>query len=93
MRPTNGQGGNMAFEDALVLSRVLSRSNSNDDNNLEGTTSSIDVAKSLEKFEQTRLPRVKQIHDDQRLKYEAKMRGEKVLPWTDKFREWVTNGV
>ena len=93
MRPTDGQGGNMAFEDALVLCRILANSN---DNNLEPnneTASSVNIAKSLELFEQTRLPRVQKIHDNQRLRYEARMKGETPIPWTDEFKEWVTNGV
>jgi hypothetical protein len=51
-RPTDGQGGNQAFEDAVVLCRTLK-----DD---------LPIQQTLRKFEETRLPRVKRIHDDQR---------------------------
>lgn len=64
--PTDGQGRNQAFEDAVVMCRTFK-----DD---------LPVSESLRKFEETRLPGVKRIHDDQRMNYEKRMRGVPVGP-------------
>jgi len=79
MRPTDGQGGNLAFEDAAVLCRTI-----------QNVTS---VSEALKQFEATRLPRVKKIHDDQRIRYEMRMRGEAPGPMSQEFREWIEMGV
>jgi len=88
MRPTDGQGGNQAFEDALVLCRTLQDMLTNND---EITSESIATA--LRTFEATRLPRVKRIHDEQRIRYEKRMSGEKVGPPSKEFQDWVAKGV
>lgn len=98
MRPTDGQGGNMAFEDALVLCRFLGsqelRSTITNVNKSTATaTADTTLAEVLAEFERTRLPRVKKMHDNQRMRYEARMRGEKVGPWTSEFKDWAFNGV
>jgi hypothetical protein len=79
MRLTDGQGGNQAFEDALVLTRTLTGESS--------------LTQALRTFEATRLPRVKRIHDDQRIKYERRMKGEQVGPVSKEFQEWIEQGV
>jgi FAD-dependent urate hydroxylase len=78
-RPTDGQGGNQAFEDAVVLCRMLK-----DD---------IPISETLRKFEETRLPRVKRIHDDQRIRYENRMRGVPVGPQPLAMQQWIEEGV
>jgi 2-polyprenyl-6-methoxyphenol hydroxylase-like FAD-dependent oxidoreductase len=78
-RPTDGQGGNQAFEDAVVLCRTLK-----DD---------LPVLETLRKFEETRLPRVKRIHDDQRIRYENRMRGVSVGPQALAMQQWIAEGV
>lgn len=79
MRPTDGQGASMAFEDAVVLCRAFRRE----------TT----IPKALRWFESTRLPRVLRMHADQHDRYARKMRREKVGPWPDDFKQWVFDGV
>ena len=96
MRPTDGQGGNMAFEDAIVLCRLLG-SEELRSAVLGSSSTEIGAAEAVEdvlgEFEKTRLPRVKKMHDNQRLRYEARMRGEKVGPMSPEFKEWASNGV
>ena len=84
MRPTDGQGGNQAFEDAVVLSRTLLHAFEKE---------SVSIVEALREFEAIRLPRVKRIHDDQRERYEKRMRGESVGPMSKEFREWIEQGV
>ena len=81
MRPTDGQGGNQASEDAIVLSRILTSSDASS------------VAQHLREFEETRLPRVKRIHDDQRIRYERRMKGEDIGPMSQELKEWIEAGV
>ena len=92
MRPTDGQGGNQAFEDAVVLTRTIRaaalaaaarRSNE--------TTPSI--PETLRAFESVRLPRVKRIYESQQDRYERRMRGEPVGPLPPEFRDWLHSGV
>jgi 2-polyprenyl-6-methoxyphenol hydroxylase-like FAD-dependent oxidoreductase len=83
MRPTDGQGGNLAFEDAVVLFRLVR----------DAASRKRPIQEILHEFEATRLPRVKRIHDDQRMRYEARMRGEQAPPMTKEFMEWVGAGV
>lgn len=77
----------MAFEDAIALCRLLDISEESKDTQ----TNRLDHI--LEDFEKERLPRVKKIHDDQRLRYDARMRGEDMTPWTAEFKAWVNNGI
>uniref|UniRef100_A0A7S1D4E7 FAD-binding domain-containing protein n=1 Tax=Cyclophora tenuis TaxID=216820 RepID=A0A7S1D4E7_CYCTE len=79
MRPTDGQGGNMALEDAVVLCRALR----------EKTT----IEEALRWFETTRLPRIVKIHADQADRYARRMRREQVGPWSDEFKKWVHDGI
>jgi FAD-dependent urate hydroxylase len=79
-RPTDGQGGNQAFEDALVLCRTLK----------DGV---LPISESLREFEETRLPRVKRIHDNQRIRYENRMRGVSVGPQPLAIQQWIEEGV
>jgi 2-polyprenyl-6-methoxyphenol hydroxylase-like FAD-dependent oxidoreductase len=81
MRPTDGQGGNQAFEDAVVLTRLLKASNSTS------------IPDALREFEQARVPRVKRIHDDQRIRYEKRMKGEVIGRPSEKWTEWLLQGV
>lgn len=98
MRPIDGQGGNMAFEDAVVLCRVLGSKDLRSTIALSSPTEAdastcTTVEELLGEFERTRLPRVKKIHDNQRSRYEARMKGGKVGPWSPEFKEWVNSGV
>lgn len=91
MRPTDGQGGNMAFEDAIVLCRLLG---SEEVRSAIGSSTEAGLIEHvLGEFERTRLPRVKRMHDNQRLRYEARMKGGKVGPWSSEFKEWASSGV
>jgi 2-polyprenyl-6-methoxyphenol hydroxylase-like FAD-dependent oxidoreductase len=78
-RPTDGQGGNQAFEDAVILCRALK--------------DGLSMPETLLKFEETRLPRVKRIHDDQRIRYESRMAGVPVGPHPVAMRQFIEEGV
>lgn len=78
-RPIDGQGGNQAFEDALVLTRTLEKD--------------LALSDALREFESSRLPRVKRIHDDQRIRYEQRMQGIRVGPHAPEMRAWIEDGV
>ncbi|KAI2511227.1 PFAM FAD binding domain [Fragilaria crotonensis] len=100
IRPTDGQGGSMAFEDAAILSRLLKEcaaatAAARD----EGATSSTDETSAhdaailaLREFESRRLNRVKCISKDQSRRAEARYRNEDMPPWSDMYREWVFAG-
>eukprot|EP00537_Pseudo-nitzschia_pungens_P001746 CAMPEP_0172369520 /NCGR_PEP_ID=MMETSP1060-20121228/33233_1 /TAXON_ID=37318 /ORGANISM="Pseudo-nitzschia pungens, Strain cf. cingulata" /LENGTH=417 /DNA_ID=CAMNT_0013094467 /DNA_START=99 /DNA_END=1352 /DNA_ORIENTATION=- len=93
MRATDGQGGNMAFEDAIVLCRLLGSEelcSSILDESSSGASAIEDI---LGKFERTRMPRVKKVHDSQRLRAEARLRGERMVGLDPEFKEWIENGV
>lgn len=83
MNPTDGQGGSQAFEDVVVLLRILRQAQQD----------GLSIADALRKFESTRLPRVKRIHDDQAARLQMRYRGEEPPPWTDEYREWLEAGV
>eukprot|EP00536_Pseudo-nitzschia_multiseries_P000736 jgi/Psemu1/62805/estExt_Genemark1.C_90098 len=95
MRPTDGQGGNMGFEDAIVLCRLLGSEDvctSTSGSSPTGARTEA-IEDILGKFERMRLPRVKKVHDNQRLRYEARQRGEQIGRMAPEFKEWVENGV
>lgn len=77
-RPTDGQGANLAFEDACVLVRRLKGTNILDDDFVLG-------------FENERRPRVKRIHRDQAER--ALKQGKDWTRWTPEFTKWVYDGV
>jgi 2-polyprenyl-6-methoxyphenol hydroxylase-like FAD-dependent oxidoreductase len=95
IRPTSGLGGAMAFEDAVILSRMLTSWNSNSssastagDDHDAGT-----IMSTLRKFEAKRFPRVKNISDDQTMRAEmAYKKDVSILPWTDEYRAWIHEG-
>ena len=85
IRPANGLGGSLAFEDATLLSRILS----------EDDESGADIASRLRDFEGKRLPRCKSISRDQTLRstLSYKLGYEKVPPWDQRYKEWVFDGL
>lgn len=86
VRPYSGLGGSVAFEDAVILSRMLTSMT-------PSTCSNICVVDALRKFEAKRLPRVKNISDDQTRRAESfYKRSASIPPWSDKYREWVFAG-
>jgi 2-polyprenyl-6-methoxyphenol hydroxylase-like FAD-dependent oxidoreductase len=91
MRPTDGQGGNQAFEDAVVLTRTIRAAALAAARRSDGTTPSI--PETLRRFESARLPRVKRIYESQQDRYERRMRGEPVGPLPPEFRDWLHSGV
>lgn len=77
-RPTDGQGANMAFEDACVLVRQeLRKDIASEDLVLE--------------FENERRPRVKRIHQDQAER--ALKQGKDWTRWPQEFMDWLYAGV
>lgn len=93
VRPYSGLGGAVAFEDAVVLSRLLAKSaamksrhpNRNDNDNT--------VVDALRQFEKQRLPRVRSISDDQTMRSESFYRkGASIPPWSDAYRDWIFAG-
>ena len=89
VRPYSGLGGSVAFEDAVVLSRLLANIN-NDDNDSNHDV----VADALRQFETQRLPRVRSISDDQTMRSESFYRNgaSSIPPWSDAYRDWIFAG-
>ena len=89
-RPTDGQGANMAFEDACVLVRSLKKKKK-----VERTNSTSLFLENIDdlvlQFENERRPRVKRIHQDQAER--ALKQGKDWTRWSDEFMEWVYSGV
>jgi 2-polyprenyl-6-methoxyphenol hydroxylase-like FAD-dependent oxidoreductase len=82
MRPTDGYGGSMALEDAVVLMRMLR----------DGKDDSVPAL--LRRFESERLPRVKRVYDNQYERYDIRMReGRSPGPQPQEFMDWLLAGV
>lgn len=93
MRPTDGFGLSMAFEDAIVLCRSLTAATAAAGPNggseaIAGNT----LVAALRNFETERLPRVQKIHQDQSERYARRLRKEEV-PYPEGFLEWIHEGV
>ena len=84
---SEGQGGSQAFEDAVVLTRLLKEKYYGGQ---EETTSFETI---LEEFEMSRLPRVKKLHQDQTERFAIKMNGGTNEMWSTEFMKWVFEGV
>jgi len=82
MRAIDGQGGNQALEDAVILYRTFLSH--------QGDKS---IEERLRLFESTRLPRVKQIHHEQQTRYDQFMSGEHLAPYVGENKHWVWDGV
>ena len=83
IRPASGLGGSLAFEDAVLLSRILS-----DDK------SGKDIAQRLRDFEEMRLPRCTSISNDQTLRSTLSYKLHRKIPeWDGRYKEWVFLGV
>lgn len=84
MRPTDGYGGSMAMEDAVILTRILH----------DGIRNSVSVEELLERFENERLPKVKKVYDNQESRYNRRMKdGERPGPQSEEFLNWLLSGV
>mmetsp|Transcript_2149 Transcript_2149/g.3961 ORF Transcript_2149/g.3961 Transcript_2149/m.3961 type:complete len:382 (-) Transcript_2149:154-1299(-) len=84
MRPTDGYGGSMAMEDAVILSRTFK-------NCAEQNFSVQDL---LRKYELERLSRVKRVYDNQIERYNTRMqKGERPGPQSKEFMAWLLAGV
>ena len=84
MRPTDGYGGSMAMEDAVVLTRILS----------DCAKSGVSVEEMLEQFERERLPRVKKVYDNQESRYNRRMKdGKRPGSQSEEFLNWLLSGV
>jgi len=88
MRPASGLGGAMAFEDSVVLCRLLK-----DKGSLLETRDGADVL--VREFESSRFERVKRIWDNQwEISERAYKKGDNAPGMmTQEFRKWVQNGV
>jgi 2-polyprenyl-6-methoxyphenol hydroxylase-like FAD-dependent oxidoreductase len=85
IRPANGLGGSLAFEDAALLGRYISRSN---------TSSSTSIEEQLRAFEKIRLPRCKSISNDQSIRSKLSYTlGYGVPAWDPAYAEWISDGV
>jgi 2-polyprenyl-6-methoxyphenol hydroxylase-like FAD-dependent oxidoreductase len=89
MRPASGLGGSMAFEDAVVLCRLLLK---------ESAPFLLDTRDSAEalvhQFETSRFQRVKRIWLDQwDISEKSYSKDDKIVGWTPEFRQWVQQGV
>ena len=86
MRPTDGYGGSMAMEDAVVLTRILKE-------NIHANHG-LSIQHLLLKFESERLPRVKRVYDNQNERYEMRMQqGKRPGKQDPEFLEWLLAGV
>lgn len=82
LRPASGLGGSLAFEDSVLLARMLTSSEGGDGG-----------AETLRKFEERRLPRCKSISDDQTMRSELSYKKEVKIPeWSQQYREWIFMG-
>lgn len=98
MRPTSGQGGSMAMEDALALCRILAREGivgkligSSDEDRSSYRSCEEHVVK---EFEIERLPRVQVIHQDQEMRANSAYRTNKTAgPWSPDFENMVYDGI
>lgn len=75
----------MAFEDACVLVRMLSKEDGREESFLE------DIKDLVLEFENERRPRVKRIHQDQAER--AMKQGKDWRRWSPEFMDWVYRGV
>ena len=90
VRPYSGLGGAVAFEDAVVLSRLLAKTAATKSRHPNRDDSVVDT---LRQFEAQRLPRVRSISDDQTMRSESfYKRGTSVPPWSDAYRDWIFAG-
>lgn len=93
MRPASGLGGAMAFEDAVVLCRLLKSSSGRSYGSLLQTKQSAEAF--VREFEASRFDRVKTISDNQ---WEISEGAYKQKPnpsheWSQSFATWVKQGV
>jgi 2-polyprenyl-6-methoxyphenol hydroxylase-like FAD-dependent oxidoreductase len=86
-RPTDGQGGNLALEDCIVLCRLLAK----DSSRLLLQSSQQQCHELVTEFEESRFPRVKTIHDDQRVR--AELQGDQWRPLSPEYLDWLYAGV
>jgi 2-polyprenyl-6-methoxyphenol hydroxylase-like FAD-dependent oxidoreductase len=86
-RPTDGQGGNLALEDCIVLCRLLAK----DSSKLRLQSSQRQCHDLVTEFEESRLARVKTIHDDQRVR--AELQGDQWRPLSPEYLKWLYAGV
>ena len=88
MRPASGLGGALAFEDAVVLSRLL-KSSGNECLNTKKSAHAF-----VREFESSRFDRVSTIWQNQWEISEGVYNKEKPdVQWTKSFTEWVNQGV
>lgn len=88
MRPASGQGGSMAFEDSVILCRVLKKLK---ERSTTRTKSAVEEA--LQEYENIRLPRVRQLWDDQWERSEKVYSNVAMTPWSKEFSDFIFNGV
>jgi 2-polyprenyl-6-methoxyphenol hydroxylase-like FAD-dependent oxidoreductase len=87
IRPYSGLGGSMAFEDAVILSQMLSQ--------IQNPQSEEEVTETLRQFEAKRLPRLVSISKDQTTRSTSFYRhgnGGSVPPWSQAYRDWICAG-
>jgi len=88
MPPTDGYGGSMAMEDALVLTRIFETTNNNN------AVTNISIEDRLRKFELERFARVKKVYDNQCERYNTRMReGKRPGRQSKEFMDWLLAGV
>lgn len=83
IRPASGLGGSLAFEDAVLLSRILADEKSGKD-----------IEQRLRNFEELRLPRCKSISNDQTLRSNLSYKLHQNVPaWDERYKEWISQGI
>ena len=80
----------MAFEDSVILCRVLKKLKLKSN---PAPPSKSAVEEALKEFENTRLPRIRKIWNDQWERSESAYKNVEMEPWSEEYKEWVFNGV
>ena len=81
----------MAFEDAVVLCRCISKLFQKSLPDMQPTKQQIEQV--LKEYENTRLPRVRKLWYDQWDRSEKAYKNEVSEPWSKEFSDWVHTGV
>ena len=96
MRPSNGMGASMAFEDVVVLCRCLAEEieKTAETGAIAGSDrkSPLSMASTLRRYETSRYDRVKRIWDMEWEVAESAYRKERIK-LTPEFHQWVMEGV
>jgi 2-polyprenyl-6-methoxyphenol hydroxylase-like FAD-dependent oxidoreductase len=90
MRPASGFGASMAFEDCVVLLRILKNNNRVKNGDLSRSET---INELLREFESQRLPRVSRIWQSEWERSEAAYTVKGQTPYSNEYLDWILSGV